>query len=100
MTFDTTSRYAGIDTAVYATTDANGNLQRIRYVRRRTLPSPDPTAAVIQHRVVPGERLDGITALYAGDPTFFWQLCDASEVLIPEELDQPGALIRIPLQGS
>ncbi len=100
MTFDPTSRYAGIATSVYETTDAGGNVQLIRYVQRRLLPTPDPTAAVIQHLVTPGERLDVVTALYAGDPTLYWQLCDASEVMLPEELDQVGAVIRIPLQGS
>jgi hypothetical protein len=99
VTFDPTSRYTGLPTTAFDILDANGNSRRIMYVRRRFIPTADPRAAVILHRVAPGERLDNVTARYA-EPTDFWRLCDASGVMRPEELDVPGAVIYVPLQGS
>ena len=44
-----------------------------------------------------GERLDNITAEYLGDPELFWRVCDANNVIAPEELEQVGTHIRITL---
>ena len=50
------------------------------------------------HAYAAGERLDTITARYFGDPTRFWQICDANEVLRPTELtDEIGHRIVVPL---
>ena len=45
-----------------------------------------------------GDRLDNITAQYLGDPEQFWRICDANNVLAPNELtDTLGRIIRITL---
>jgi hypothetical protein len=54
---------------------------------------------LVEHTVVQGERLDNITARYLGDPTQFWQVCDANGVLEPAELEQLGRTVRIALPG-
>jgi hypothetical protein len=50
---------------------------------------------MVEHRVSEGERLDNLTARYTGDPTQFWMLCDANEVLRPSELEAVGRVVRI-----
>jgi len=48
--------------------------------------------------VTQGERLDTITARYLGDPTQFWRVCDANDVLQPTELtEEVGNVIKIAL---
>jgi hypothetical protein len=95
MAFDPASRYAGLETATRTVTDADGNDRVIRYQRRRIIPPQDDLPTLAEHRVTDGDRLDNITAQYAGDPTLFWRLCDANAVLHPEELEVVGRIIRI-----
>jgi hypothetical protein len=45
--------------------------------------------------MLPGERLDHIAARYLGDPTQFWRICDATAVIRPAELEEPGE--RLPI---
>ena len=53
---------------------------------------------LVEHMVTRGDRLDLITARYIGDPTQFWRVCDANDVLRPDELTQEvGFRIRIAL---
>jgi hypothetical protein len=67
-------------------------------VRRRFIPSPNGATTLVEHTVTQGERLDNITARYLGDPTQFWRVCDANNVLQPNELtDKPGTRIKIAL---
>jgi hypothetical protein len=94
--FDPTSRYAGVETATLTRVDADGQQRVIAYKRRRFVPPAGDTATLVEHRFAQGERLDTITARYFGDPTQFWQICDANEVLRPSELtDEVGRPIRI-----
>jgi hypothetical protein len=95
MTFDSSSRYFGVETATRTVTDADGNDRVLRYKRRRVIPPQDDLPTLAEHRVTEGERLDNITARYAGDPTLFWRLCDANGVLRPAELEAVGRAIRI-----
>lgn len=97
MTFEPGSRYAELETATRVVTDADGNDRVLRYQRRRIIPSQDDLPTLAEHRVAEGERLDVITARYAGDPTLFWRLCDANAVLRPEELEIVDRIIRIAL---
>jgi hypothetical protein len=93
--FEPTSRYANVETAKLTRSDPDGRPLTITYVRRRFVPSAAPTT-LVEHRYAQGERLDNITARYLGDPTRFWQVCDANEVLRPSELtDDVGRMIRI-----
>jgi hypothetical protein len=84
--FAPTSRYATVETATLARLDQAGQPRSIAYKRRRLIPPAGATATLVEHRFAQGERLDTITARYFGDPTQFWQICDANEVLRPSEL--------------
>jgi hypothetical protein len=93
--FSPTSRYAGLGTTTITVTGPDGAQREISYVRRRLLPRPDDHTPLSDHLVAPGERLDQIAARYLGDPAQFWRICDATEVLRPDELEQPGR--RLPI---
>ena len=92
--FPPTSRYHGIETVLFKTTDG----RIIVYLRRRLLPSADRFALLQQHVVVEGDRLDNIAANYLGDPEAFWRIADANSAMRPEELtEETGRRIRITL---
>jgi hypothetical protein len=95
MAYDPTSRYQGLGTAQLTVVDADGTPRTIAYTRRRPIPSYDDQPTIAEHRVSEGERLDVLTARYAGDPTLFWMLCDANTVLDPADLETVGRIIRI-----
>ncbi len=100
MAFEPGSRYHDVETATRVVRDADGNDRLIRYKRRRIIPEQSDLPTLAEHRVTEGDRLDNITARYAGDPTLFWRLCDANVVLRPEELEAVGRIIRIAMAGS
>jgi hypothetical protein len=75
--------------------DADGKTREIRYVKRRFIPPSEGTTVIVEHTVAQGERIDNITALYLGDPTQFWRLCDGNEALTPLELEETGRSIKI-----
>jgi hypothetical protein len=95
MAFDPSSRYVDVETATRTVTDADGEDRILRYKRRRVIPPQDDLPTLAEHRVTEGDRLDNITARYAGDPTLFWRLCDANAVLRPAELETINRIIRI-----
>lgn len=97
--FDTTSRYFNLETATISVPDDEDGTREIRYVRRRIIPSAAKQTTLVEHTVAQGERLDQITARYLGDPTQFWRVCDANNVLQPEELEEDGRVIKIALPG-
>lgn len=97
--FDTTSRYSGIETATVEFPDADGGTREVRYVRRRIIPSADGSTTLVEHAVTQGQRLDHITARYIGDPTQFWRLCDANNVMNAEELEEVGRVVNIVMAG-
>ncbi len=85
------SRYYDLLRAIHV---ADGREQV--YVRRRFLP-PVRTDG-LEHTVNQGDRLDNIAARTLGDPELFWRICDANEVLRPDELTEVvGRKLRIPL---
>lgn len=100
MSFEPGSRYYDVETATRVVRDADGNERLIRYQRRRIIPEQGDLPTLAEHRVTEGDRLDNITARYAGDPTLFWRLCDANVVLRPEELEAVGRIVRIAMAGS
>ncbi len=76
--FDKTSRYYKINIATMTMLDSDG------------------LTTLVEHSVTQGERLDTITARYLGDPTQFWRVCDANDVLQPTELtEEVGNIIKI-----
>lgn len=91
--FDPASRYYGIDIAM----QQEGGVT-FAFIRRRFLPPADRFQLLQEHVVVDGERIDNIAARYFGDPTLFWQLCDANNAVRPAELvESPGRRLRITL---
>lgn len=88
--FDKTSRYYNIPTTTITVTDSNGMPREVRYLRRRFIPSAEGMTTLVEHTVTQGDRLDNITARYLGDPTQFWRVCDANNVLRPSELEAVG----------
>jgi hypothetical protein len=60
----------------------------VRYLARRFVPQPFGTTR--PERAHEGERLDNMAARLLGDPTLYWQLCDAALVLSPSELERPA----------
>lgn len=96
--FDTTSRYYKLETATLEVVDEDGRKREIRYARRRFVPPADESSVAREHTVTDGERPDTITGRYLGDPTRFWQICDANNVMRPEELtEEGGKSIIIPI---
>jgi hypothetical protein len=89
-----TSRYYGLETAVFRTADD----REMIYLRRRFLPSPERFALLLDHVVTAGERLDHLAARYLNDPEAFWRIADANAAMRPEELTEiPGRRLRITL---
>jgi hypothetical protein len=92
--FPQTSRYFGIETVKLEKEDG----ETIVYLRRRFIPQADRFSLLQEHTVTEGDRLDNITHQYLGDPEQFWQLCDANNVMQPNELTETvGNKIRITL---
>jgi hypothetical protein len=96
--FDPTSRYYGLETITRSVTTGEGGRREVRYLKRRFIPASEGLTTLAEHRVAQGERLDNITARYLGDPTQFWRVADANNVLRPEALtEEIGLLIKIAL---
>ncbi|HEV2805964.1 MAG TPA: hypothetical protein VGW57_13660 [Chthoniobacterales bacterium] len=92
--FPPTSRYFEIETTKWKTPEGKS----IVYIRRRFLPSADRFELLLEHSVVQGDRIDNVTAQYLGDPEQFWRVCDANNVMQPDELTATsGGKIRITL---
>jgi hypothetical protein len=90
--FPATSRYAGLP---LATVDLAG--RAVRYVTRRFVPSPDRFVSLEEHVVALGERPDTIAATLVGDPEQFWRVCDANNVLRPDDIAEVGRRLRVTL---
>jgi nucleoid-associated protein YgaU len=82
--FPPQSRYHVVPTTTLIGPDG----RTIVYLRRRFIPPPESFAAVQEHTVVQGDRLDNIAARYLGDPELFWRLCDANVAMRPTELTE------------
>lgn len=96
--FDSTSRYYQLKTSTLEVMDSDGTTRTVRYVQRRIILPADGGLTIIEHTVAEGDRLDNITARYLGDPTAFWLICDANNVLRPNDLtDNIGQVIKIVL---
>jgi hypothetical protein len=98
--FEPTSRYYDIETVKITVGDDEG-ARVISYKRRRIIPSGETMTTLVEHTVTQGDRLDNLTARYVGDPEQFWRICDANNVLRPEELtEEIGWIIKIGLPYS
>ena len=98
--FEPTSRYYDIETAKM-TVGGDDDPRVISYKRRRIIPSGETMTTLGEHTVTQGDRLDNLAARYVGDPEQFWRICDANDVLRPEELtEEIGRIIKIGLPYS
>jgi hypothetical protein len=88
-----TSRYRSIQTATFTGTDG----QVRPYLRRRFVPDPSESVIIGEYVMTGGDRLDNVTAKYLGDPELFWVICDANNAIEPEELEEVGLRLSIPL---
>jgi hypothetical protein len=77
--FSSSSRYASARTSTVRT--ARGD--EVRAIQLPVRPRP---AVDIVHTRADEQRLDHIAAHYLRDPTAFWRLCDAANVLAPDAL--------------
>jgi hypothetical protein len=97
--FEPTSRYYDLETA--RMTVGEGAPRVISYKRRRIIPSGETMTTLVEHTVTQGDRLDNLAARYVGDPEQFWRICDANDVLRPEELtDGVGRTFKVGLPFS
>lgn len=91
--FDTSSRYANIETASYTAPDG----RKIAYKRRRFLPNPD-MPLLAETGLQDGERLDNFTSRTLGNPEHYWRIADANRAMNPEELtEEAGRLLKVPV---
>ena len=96
--FDSTSRYYQLNTSTINLTNSDGTTRTVRHVQRRIIPPATSALTVIEHTVIQGDRIDNVTARYLGDPTAYWLICDANNVMLPNDLtDSPGRIIKIVL---
>lgn len=85
------SRYESV--ADCELTDHQGRI--LRYKKLRFIPE---TEARFSHLLSQGERLDHLAYRYYRDPERFWRICDANEVMWPDDLVvEPGTRVLIPL---
>lgn len=95
--FAATSRYAALETASLTTSDG----RELVYLTRRFVPAPETLAEIREHLVQAGDRLDNVSAQHLGDPTQFWQLCDANGAFEPAQLvEEPNTTLRITLPSG
>ena len=91
--FQPDSRYADIEQAT--TTGPDG--RPVAYKRRRFLPQGASLPLLVETTAVPGERVDLLASRTLGYPEHFWRICDANDVMGPEELLEPDRRVRVPV---
>jgi hypothetical protein len=90
--FEHTSRYFALPNKTY--TIRTG--REIAYKTRRFLPRGDRMDTLLELTINQGDRLDLIAARTLGDSTQFWQICDANNVMYPDDIiDGVGETIRV-----
>jgi nucleoid-associated protein YgaU len=96
--FDPTSRYAELETVKITVTAGDGQPRVVAFKQRRFIATAAESPTLVEHTVTQGDRLDNIAERYLGDPTQFWRVCDANQVLRPDELTEDvGRIIKIVL---
>jgi hypothetical protein len=95
--FGPESRYSALPLATH--TSSRG--EELRYVTRRFIPPPERFALLQTYRIRQGDRIDNLGASLAGDPLFYWRICDANLALDPDDVTAVvGATIRITLPAG
>jgi len=89
--FQPGSRYHELETAVHEDRDG-----KVLYKKRRFIPREEEQTVIGEVRIDQGDRFDLIAFQGYGDPTLFWQICDANRVLYPlREQQHLGRLLKI-----
>lgn len=92
--FPPNSRYHGLPIQKMVQPDG----REVAYVSRRFVPLQEQFETLRIRRIVQGDRIDNLAYEVLGDPEQFWRLCDANNVLDPQELTaEVGRAIRITL---
>ncbi len=89
--FEHTSRYYDLENATFITPDG----RKMTYKRRRFLPQGENMPLLAEVTPIQGDRLDLIAFRTLGDPELFWRICDANNAMNPEDLIEPGRIIRV-----
>ena len=89
--FEHTSRYYDLESATFITPDG----RKMTYKRRRFLPHGENMPLLAEVTPIQGDRLDLITFRTLGEPELFWRICDANNAMNPEDLIEPGKIIRV-----
>jgi hypothetical protein len=93
QSFPPESRYAPLGVAAWRAPDGT----EVSYVRRRLVPRADELPLLTRARVLPGDRLDLLTARALGDPLLFWRIADANDAMSPAALvARAGRMLRVP----
>lgn len=87
------SRYRDLEKAEFEFDDG----RKVTYRRRRFLPGAATMSTLTRVTVEEGDRLDLITAASLGNPEHYWRVCDANDVMDPNQLEIVGRRIRIPI---
>jgi hypothetical protein len=86
------SRYHNIPLGTRVLADGRS----ISFLKRRFPVDPSEMRTLAEHHSTDSDRLDRLAAHYLGDPTLFWQICDANLALHPDEvLQEAGRLVLI-----
>jgi hypothetical protein len=92
--FDSTSRYAALETATFDAVDG----RVITYVRRRFLPPAGSHRLLVEVTVSDADRLDLIAHRSFGNSEQYWRVCDANDAMNPFDLTaEVGRVLRVPL---
>jgi hypothetical protein len=86
------SRYSALETVQATLPDG----RTVTYKRRRIVPPGASLAQLTEVTVAQGDRLDNLTARTLGEPTRFWQICDAADALDPSDLIVAARRLRVP----
>jgi hypothetical protein len=87
------SRYRDLEKAEFTYDDG----RNVTYRRRRFLPGAATMETLTRVTVEEGDRLDLITTASLGSPEHYWRVCDANDVMDPNQLEIVGRRIRIPI---
>ena len=92
--FPPSSRYHGLPIQKMVRPDG----REVAYVSRRFVPLQENFETIRERRIVQGDRIDNLAYEILSDPEQFWRLCDANNVLDPQQLTaEVGRAIRITL---
>ena len=92
--FDPASRYATLPVLTWTAADGTP----VVYVTRRMLPRASAMPLLGETAARSDDRPDLLAARTLGDPTTFWRIADANDVMDAADLVEPtGRPVRVPV---